>query len=138
MPGSIANAAPATVLPQTLCSAFKHSRAYPLLLNEYRDGEAQRSLLAASSRKSWSLSKRLDATELDTLRTFVEARKGQREPFYFYEPYEPATGRAIGSNYDASGVSTQGRYVVRFTGDWAQSIAGPGRFDVEIGLLELA
>ena len=138
MPGSVANAVPATVLPQTLCAAFRHSRNYPLVLNEYRDGTAQRELQAASSRKSWVLAKHLGETALGTLRTFYEARKGGKEAFYFYDPYSPATGQPVGSNYDGSGTSTTGRHTVRFNGDWSQSVETPGRFDAEFGLIELA
>ena len=55
MPGSVQNAAPMTVLPQNLCRAFVHAREYALLENEYRNGESQRALLVATSRKRWSL-----------------------------------------------------------------------------------
>lgn len=138
MPGSVQNAAPLTVLPQTLCTAFRAAREYPVLINEYRDGETQRTVLTDSSRKSWVQSKRLTAEQTETLRAFVEARRGPLEPFYYYDPYSPASGQAIGSNYDATGVSTVGRYTVRFTGVWAQNAAGPGRINVDIGMNELA
>jgi hypothetical protein len=35
MPGSVAVAAAATVLPQILCSAFSQVREYQILVNEY-------------------------------------------------------------------------------------------------------
>lgn len=138
MPGSVSNAAPSTVLPQSLCTAFRASREYPLLANEYKDGESQRYVQADSSRKSWVLAKRLTAAQLSTLRSFVEARRGPLEPFYYYDHYSPATGHAIGSNYDETGASTVGRYTVCFTMDWAQNAPGPGRFEVELAMIELA
>ena len=133
MPGNVANAAPATVLPQSLCRAFTHERAYPLIENEYKDGESQRSVLATSSRKRWRLSKRLTPTALATLRDFYDARKGATEAFYYYDPYE--TSPKFG--YDPTGVVTTGRHTVRFNSDWQQS-SGLSRSDVEIELLELA
>ena len=42
MPGSVHNATPLTVLPASLSRAFVHERAYPVLDNEYRNGESQR------------------------------------------------------------------------------------------------
>jgi hypothetical protein len=39
----------------SLSSAFAHSRSYPVIENEYSNGESQRSKQAASSRKTWSL-----------------------------------------------------------------------------------
>ena len=133
MPGSVQNAAPATVLPQSLCRAFTHERAYPLIENEYKNGESQRSVLAANSRKRWRLTKRLTPAALQALRTFYDARNGTTEPFYFYDPYD--TNPKF--SYDPTGEVTVGRYTVRFNSDWQQS-SGPGRSDVEIELLELA
>ncbi len=133
MPGSIQNAAPSTVLPQSLSRAFVHDRAYPVIENEYRNGESQRSALATTSRKQWRLAKRLTPAQLQALRDFYEARKGPHEPFYFYDPYE--TNPKF--SYDPTGQATQGRYTVRFNGEWNQS-AGPGRADVSIELIELA
>ncbi len=133
MPGSVANAVPATVLPQTLCRAFVHEREYPVIDNEYRNGESQRSAQAATSRKKWRLSKRLSPANLQALRNFYDARNGTHEPFYFYDPYE--TNPKF--SWDPTGVETTGRHTVRFNMDWNQS-AGPGRSDVEIELIELA
>jgi hypothetical protein len=133
MPGSVLNAAPATVLPLSLCKSFVHERAYPLIENEYKNGESQRSVLAATSRKRWRLTKRLPPVVLQTLRNFFDARDGSTEPFYFYDPYDTSPK----FSYDPTGIATVGRYTVRFNGDWQQS-SGPGRSDVQIELLELA
>ena len=132
MPGSVQNAAPTAVLPQSLCRAFAHERAYPLIENEYRNGESQRSVLATNSRKQWRLAKRLPAATLQALRNFYDARNGRAEEFYFYDPYETSPK----FSYDPTGQSTVGRYTVRFNGDWQQS-STPGRSDVSIELIEL-
>jgi hypothetical protein len=59
MPGSVQNAAPATVVPLSLCKSFVHERSYPLIENEYKNGESQRSVLATNSRRRWRQAKRL-------------------------------------------------------------------------------
>jgi hypothetical protein len=69
--------------------------------------------------------------------SFYQERKGSKEPFYHYDPYEPATGQPIGSNYDATGVSIQGRYIVRFEGDFRQNLV-LGRHMVNLELVQLA
>jgi hypothetical protein len=132
MPNSVQSATPGTVLPQSLCRAFAHSREYALLENEYRNGEWQRGLLVSTSRKRWRLGKRLTPALLQQLRDFYDARKGPHEPFYFYDPFE-----AIPKfSYDPTGTATQGRYTVRFEGAWEQSV-GLARADVEISLVEV-
>jgi len=133
MPGSVANAAPATVLPNSLCRAFLHTREYPVIDNEYRNGESQRSAQAATSRKKWSITKRLTPMLLAALRDFYDARNGTHEPFYYYDPYE--TNPKF--SWDGTGAAVTGRYVVRFNTEWSQSIT-PGRSDVQIELIELA
>ena len=133
MPGSVQSAAPATVLPNSLSRAFVHSREYPLLENEYRNGESQRSVQATNSRKRWRLAKRLTPALLQALRDFYDARNGPQEPFYFYDPYETSPK----FSYDPTGVATPGRYTVRFTGEWSQT-AGLGRSDMNVELIELA
>jgi hypothetical protein len=133
MPGSVQNAAPTTVLPKSLCRAFSHSRAYPLIENEYRNGESQRSVLATTSRKKWTLRKRLPPALLQALRNFYDARNGTHEAFHFYDPYDTSPR----FSYDPTGAAVTGRYTVRFNTDWNQSV-GPGRSDVDIELIEVA
>ena len=133
MPGSVQNAAPATVLPQSLCRAFTHERAYPLIENEYKNGESQRSVLATNSRKRWRLTKRLTPAALQTLRDFHDARNGSTEAFYFYDPYETSPR----FSYDPTGQVTAGRYTVRFDGAWSQS-DDLGRVNTEIAFVETA
>lgn len=133
MPGSVSNAAPVYVLPWSLCRAFGHSREYPVIENEYRGGESQRENLASTSRKRWTLTRRLTPTALDTLRDFFDARKGGTEPFYFYDPWDASPK----FSYDPTGIATTGRYTVRFDCPWNQS-SFPARSDVRISLVELA
>jgi len=133
MPGSVQNAAPSTVLPLSLSRTFAHSREYPVIENEYRNGESQRSVQASNSRKRWQLTKRLAPAALQALRNFYDARSGATEPFYFYDPYE--TNPKF--THDPTGLATTGRYTVRFNSEWNQS-CGPGRSDVLIELIELA
>jgi hypothetical protein len=133
MPGSVQNAAPATVLPQNLSRAFTHTREYPVFANDYRNGESQRAAQTATSRKKWTLSKRLTSAQLQMLRNFYDDRSGTLEPFYFYDPYE--TNPKF--SYDPTGQAVTGRYTVRFNTEWSQSV-GPGRSDVQIELIELA
>ncbi len=133
MPGSLENAVPAEVLPQSLCRAFVHTREYPVIDNEYRNGESQRSVQATTSRKRWRLAKRLTPAQLQALRDFYEARNGPAEPFYFYDSYETIPK----FSYDPSGQAVPGRYTVRFNCEWSQSLS-PGRAEVEIELLEVA
>lgn len=133
MPGSVQNATALTVLPVGLSRAFAHEREYPLLDNEYRNGETQRSVQATNSRKRWRLAKRLTPAQLATLRDFYDARRGPTEPFYFYDPYETSPK----FSHDPKGQAVAGRYTVRFAGAWNQSVA-LGRTDVFIELIELA
>jgi phage-related protein len=133
MPGSVQNTSPLTVLPASLSHAFVHEREYPVLDNEYRNGESQRSVQATNSRKRWRLAKRLTPAQLAALRDFYDARKGATEPFYFYDPYE--TNPKF--SHDPTGQAVAGRYTVRFAGGWNQSVS-LGRADVSLELVELA
>jgi phage-related protein len=132
MPGSVQNAVPTNVLPQSLCRSFAHEREYPLIENEYRNGESQRSTQAATSRKRWRLTKRLTPAALQALRDFYDARRGPAEPFYFYDPYETSPKFSC----DPTGQAIAGRYTVRFNSEWQQS-CGPGRSDVQLELVEV-
>jgi hypothetical protein len=133
MPGSVQNAAPLTVMPASLSRSFAHERAYPVVESEYRNGESQRTVQAANSRKHWKLAKRLAPAQLASLRDFYDARKGPTEPFYLYDPYE--TSPKFSS--DPTGQAVAGRYIVRFAGEWNQSV-DLGRADVNVELIELA
>jgi len=104
--------------------------------NLYRNGESQRRSRVATSRKRWRQTRPLTLEGTEELRAFFTDRKGQLEPFFFYDPFEPAGGQAIGSNHDATGVSTQGRYTVRFDAEWSQ-VLGMARADAQIALVEI-
>jgi hypothetical protein len=133
MPGSVQYATPLAVLPPSLSRAFVHEREYPVLDNEYPNGESQRSVQATNSRKRWRLLKRLTPAQLTELRDFYDARRGPTEPFYFYDPYE--TNPRF--SYDPTGQVVAGRYTVRFAGPWEQS-ASLSRTDLSLELIELA
>ncbi len=136
MPGSVELSTPTTVMPFSLSSVFVHSRSYVNLINKYRNGETQRALLTASSRKFWKLSKKLTESELSDLKDFYIARNGGHEPFYFYDPYETSPK----FTYDPTGVETVGRHIVHFSvaGAFTQSSLWGARHTVEIELEELA
>jgi hypothetical protein len=121
MPGNIAIAAPSGVMPATLCIAFTELREYAQLQNQYHDGTVQRTQLAQTSRRMFRLSKRLSAAVLSALYSFWVSQKGGLTPFAFYNPFEVTSGQQIGSNYDPTGNSTQGRVTVVFRGPWAQA-----------------
>jgi hypothetical protein len=121
MPGNIENAAPNGVMPESLCTAFTEIREYAQLQNQYHDGTIQRSQLAQSSRRTFRLSKRLNAPELATLYNFWVAQNGGLTPFIFYNPFEVLAGQQIGSNYDPTGNNPQGQVTVVFRCHWAQA-----------------
>jgi len=133
MPGSVQNASPVAVLPWSLSVAFVRSQEYPVLENEYRNGESQRSVEATNSRKAWRRHLRLALSQLAVLLSFYMEHHGPLIPFYFYDPYETSPK----FSYDATGQSLAGRYTVRFGGVWVHSI-GLGRADVTIELVEVA
>jgi hypothetical protein len=110
-----------------------HERAYPLVENEYRNGESQRSVQATNSRKRWRLSKRLRPADLQALRDFYNVRQGSTEAFYFYDPYETSPK----FSHDPTGQGVAGRHTVRFEGEWNQTV-GVVRADLEIALVEVA
>ena len=136
MPGSVANAAPVEVMPRVLCRAFTAGRAWLCDENLYRNGESQRRARVATSRKSWQVSPALSAAQWDALLDFMADRRHGWEPFFFYDPFQPASGQAVGSNYDATGVSTQGRYTVVLRGSVEAELSLP-RGTVNVQLVEV-
>jgi len=130
MPGNLAPAAPSGVMPYALCTAFSESREYTQLQAQYHDGTVQRSQLASSSRRTFKLSQRLNATKVAALKTFWDSHQGGGVPFLFYNLAE--------GPYDSTGNATLGRYTVVFRGNWSQS-TGMQRTDVpQIELVEVA
>lgn len=137
MPGSVANAAPVEVMPAVLCRAFTASREWLVDGNEYRNGERQARARVSASRKSWQLSPAVTAAQWEALLDFLADRRHGWEPFYFYDPFEPASGQKVGSNYDGTGVSTQGRYTVVLRGGVEAELNMP-RGTVNVQLVEVA
>jgi len=121
MPGNLIGATPNGVMPASLCTAFTEFREYVQLQNQYHDGTIQRSQLAQTSRRTFRLSKRLSSSLLSALYSFWGSQNGGLTPFVFYNPFDVASGQQIGSNYDPTGSSTQGRVTVVFRGNWAQA-----------------
>ena len=130
MPGSVINASPKTVMPESLCRMFRAFREWLSDMNFYRGGESQVKSRVATSRKAFEIGKRLTAAELAELRGFREDTG--HDCFYFYYPWE--TDPLF--SYDETGVETDGRYTVRFEGEWSQQV-GMGRADVWIRLVEV-
>jgi|SRR5271157_177274 len=125
-------------MPASLCTAFTELREYAQLRNQYHDGTIQRSQLAQTSRRTFRLSKRLSASLLAALYNFWVSQNGGLTAFAFYNPFDVAAGQQIGSNYDPTGNSTQGRVTVVFRGNWAQS-TDQARSDVQgLQLVEVA
>lgn len=137
-----ADVAPGAVLPASLSTSFTLTAIYPLLANFYNDGSYQCSLIQDGvnpprALRTWSLVKRLTTAQLTTLANFWQTQQGGLNPFYFYDPFGVLPGQQIGSNYDPTGDSQQGRATCFFRGGWAQrSMLGrhevPGLLLVEV------
>lgn len=126
MPGSVVSVSTSVVMELSLSSAFEHSRGWPLRIDEYPNGESFRRNVGSTSRKSWRLSKRLTTAQLATLKAFYAAQNGPRLPFFIYDGTETTPAWS----WDATGVSTVGRYTVRFANtSWQQAIQ-MGRHEV--------
>jgi len=110
MPGSLPLTTPpvGVVLPFALASAFAQTITWPVVPSgPYADGRVQQRVDGIVSRRSWLLTRRLTYTEWGLLKDFYAARKGPLEPFYCY---------FTKAEHDPTGVSTAGRYLVRFEG----------------------
>jgi len=117
-------------MPYALCVAFTESREYAQLQAQYHDGTIQRSQLASTSRRTFKVSQRLNATLAAALKTFWDAQQGGVVPFLFYNLIE--------GTYDSTGNSTTGRYTVVFRSNWQQT-TGLARTDVQnLELIEVA
>ena len=122
------------VLPKSLSTSFTETHVYPLISVSYNDGTFERSLVtdaespppalptnAPRRLRTWAQAKRLTTVQLTALHDFFEnVAFGGLNPFFFYDPFEVLPGTHVGSNYDPTGDSTQGRAVVFFRGNWGQ------------------
>lgn len=133
MPGNLQAAVPTTVLPKGLCAAYEQTRLYEANVNEYPNGESQREVRVNSARRRWEQTRKLKPAQLIELITFVADRKGATEPFYMYDPAESTPY----GNYDATGVSTNGRFTVRFDGAFSFTLQ-LGRGEATMTLVEVA
>ena len=130
MPGNLQGAVPSGVMPYALCTAFSESREYAQLQAQYHDGTVQRSQLASTSRRTFKVSQRLNATKAAALKAFWDGQQGGLVPFVFYNLIE--------GTYDPSGNSVTGRYTVVFRSNWQQT-TGLARTDVQnLELIEVA
>ena len=119
-------------MPLSLSRAFVEVQSFPSSrVNEYADGASQRSAMLPLARRTWQLSKHVPASTLIALRDFWVAQG--TAPFYFYNPKE--TSPAF--SYDATGVATVGRYRVRFTNAWNQSLGIGALLDVNVELVQV-
>lgn len=135
MPGSVANASASTVFPQLLCSAFSESQEWAVERVDYANGEPEVRSRVTIERRAWELNAKLSTAQQATLKAFFTTAK--HGAFYFYDLYRPVSGQPIGSNYDGTGVSTQGRFTVRFDGNYTQQM-NEGRYDAGVRLVEVA
>ena len=131
MPGNVASyGSGLDVLPNQTVSAFAETRTYETVMNGYPDGWAQVRALVTLSRKRFVQERPLTATAMAALLAFYLAHIGQA--FYFYD-------LALTSpiyTYDATGVSTTGRYTVRFDGTWSETMM-LGRWHCGVSLVEV-
>jgi hypothetical protein len=123
MPGNVQNAVSSGVLPWSLFTAFSESRERPVLISEYRDGSSQRTSLTSTSRLRYSISKRLIAAQMTTLRNFYLANVGKAFKVYRKK-----------ANQDAGNTAYK---LMRFEGAWNEEIT-MGRSNITIQLVEVA
>jgi|AmaraimetP72IA01_FD_contig_31_1271485_length_736_multi_11_in_0_out_0_2 hypothetical protein len=145
MPGALQPAAPTHVLPQGLATSFQMTRVFPILTLAYHDGTVEGSLITDTVNpprpaRVWRTARRMPVAKLIELRNFWETVVfGGAYPFWFYDPYDIVPPNCPGSNYDATGASTQGRVSVFFRGNWKETISGPTLSDVaDLVLVEVA
>lgn len=138
MPGNLIQSEPDGVMPLSLCTAFIEVREYIQVQNQYHDGTVHRSQLAQTSRRTFRLSKRLNASALASLYNFWDSQNAGLRPFAFYDPFDVQSGQQIGSNFDPTGNNTRGRVTVVFRGNWAQATEIARSNVRELELVEVA
>lgn len=127
MPGNVAAAAPSTVMPEFVSSAFELASEFVVDVNGYQDASFQAKALTTTSRKTWRAIIPCTSTLLTSLRSFWSARG--IEPFYYYFWRETSPLGAV----DLTGTSTVGRYTVKFNSEWnEENTLGRNAINVEI------
>ena len=133
MPGNVGAAAPATVFPQMTYTALSKTSEWATNVSTFPDGSSQRySIPATAPRARFRLRAKLGATAMAALRAFHAARKGRKEPFFLYWPWE----RTVPFTYDDTGTETDGRYTVRFDSDFSETWSLQ-RGEVELEMVEI-
>ncbi len=132
MPGSVANATVATVMPAGLCRLFERTDEWAAWSNRLRDGREIVTSRTSTARRSWALVRRMTAAQLSALELFYVARRGSAEPFWFYDPWETSPKFSP----DPTGTATAGRYAVRFEGQFSVEMNWPRHF-AEFRLVEV-
>ncbi len=125
---------PTTVMPFSLCRAFRRSQGWAVEANTYQNGEYQSRALVSTSRKRWALEKHLLAASVSELRAFYLSQGGGRVEFTFYDVYE--TDPLF--SYDETGTEVDGRYAVRFDGPWDQALVMGLMTDAQLSLIEVS
>jgi len=87
--------------------------------------------LTSTSRRSWTMGKRLTPSALATLRALLDSYPV--DAFYIYSMNETSPV----FTWDPTGVATAGRYLVRAAGDWNQTTY-LARSDVQVQFIEVA
>lgn len=128
MPGatggdSVVAANPTVVMPYALARAFRQERSWPVDLNVYANGEMQRSLLTATSRKRWALALPLTAAAKEAMLQFFLDQGGGTVEFLFYDLFETVPK----FSYDPTGAAVAGRYTVRSDTPWQGALRVGGR-----------
>lgn len=130
MPGVVESPGPITAMPFSLCKAYSRSFTYPMLSNDYANGESQRSLQAQTDLLRWTITKRLTAAQQAALFTLYARVHGPWAAFWFYDIYE------AGFVWDATLASQTGLYIVRFEN--AFTMTGTlGRSEAQFNLVQL-
>jgi len=131
--GVVDYASPVGVFPWELVRAFRRSQNFPVVMNEYLNGETQRVSIAGFSRSVWELIADLDPTDLGTLRAFYISHLGPTIPFIFYDVAETFPIYS----FDPTGVALDGQYLARFDGPFEQSIRIGKRGTVNLRIVEV-
>ncbi len=138
MPGAVLPVSPVSVMPKLLARSFTQNRQWEVDENLYIDASYQStgSGLVLTSRKSWSLTGRLTASEMSTLLAFYLAHVNPTgtgvSEFWFYDLYETVPQ----FTYDPTGSATSGRFAVRFDGSFQQT-ADLARWVTQLKLVEV-